>query len=149
LLFYHYADELPNELRDRTAECKIGKKPSGLWITDDSRDSWERYCSDNDILLQYLVHRMIVTLTEGANLCWLRSEEEVWAFHDIYVSDVFGSKMIDWEEVAKDFDGVMIFPFHYDLGFELWWYGGWDCASGCIWNPRAVKSCRVVTGVEA
>jgi hypothetical protein len=55
---------------------------------------------------------------------------------------------IDWPRVAERFDGVIIAPYQWKHRLELMWYYGWDCASGCIWNARAVSCFEVAETVE-
>ena len=44
---------------------------------------------------------------------------------------------INWDQVSKDYGGIEICPYlkerdHYN------WYSGFDVASGCIWNTKAI-----------
>jgi hypothetical protein len=57
-------------------------------------------------------------------------------------SEVFGGFTfhdydIDWERLAKEYDGVEIAPYQWQrrLSDQRWYYS-WDCASGCIWRPK-------------
>jgi hypothetical protein len=82
----------------------------------------------------------------------LRTCEDLDDFTDVYGSelgcaDYFRNKfrVIDWKQVAREFAGIEIAPYQWDRRHTLSWYYGWDCASGCVWHPRAVKGVREVT----
>ncbi len=53
---------------------------------------------------------------------------------------------VDWAKVAKLYDGIIIAPYisARRLAHSVNWYYTWDCASGCIWNPRAIKSIKLI-----
>lgn len=48
---------------------------------------------------------------------------------------------LDWRAIAAKCDGIIISPYIWArrLNGYSHWYHGWDCASGCIWNPRAIR----------
>ena len=54
-------------------------------------------------------------------------------------SAVESSKLIDWAEVAKDYQGVLITPYLEERRTR-YWYNTWDCASGCIWDTTCMAS---------
>src|ERR1700731_546804 len=49
---------------------------------------------------------------------------------------------IDWPTLSKRYDGVLIAPFVYECSrnHRAGWYYAWDCASGCVWHPRAIAT---------
>ena len=47
----------------------------------------------------------------------------------------------NWDLVSKDFDGVENYFMNNN-------FGPWAVDSGCVWNPRAVKSVRMVKDME-
>jgi hypothetical protein len=51
---------------------------------------------------------------------------------------VFRHAHIDWNSVSCDYAGIEINPYQWERRLNRLWYYGWDCASGCIWNKRAV-----------
>jgi len=50
---------------------------------------------------------------------------------------------MNYGKVAESFGGIEITPYQWEKRLESMWYYGWDCASGCIWNPDAVKDLRL------
>lgn len=50
---------------------------------------------------------------------------------------------INYEKVASNFSGIEISPYFWEKRMESMWYYGWDCASGCVWNPDALKRLRL------
>ncbi len=59
-------------------------------------------------------------------------DDRVTLFHHGYV---------DWKRVAELYDGVEIPNYIWEcrLRLEPFWYYGWDCASGCVWNVKDIK----------
>jgi hypothetical protein len=49
---------------------------------------------------------------------------------------------IDWYRVAEQYDGIIITPYIYERRLTEYttWYYSWDCASGCIWNGKAIAN---------
>lgn len=52
---------------------------------------------------------------------------------------------IDWVKVAESWAGVEINPYLWKrrLNGGMWYYG-WDCASGCIWDKRAISEIKLL-----
>lgn len=138
----HYAAE-PVEF-DRTVRYEQGvrHKPVGLWVSVAGDDDWPEFCEQNGFDTECLAHPHTVTLTAGANILRIESPDELVGFHHAYAQpDDSRSKFadIDWRKVATDYDGIIIAPYQWSmrLGGPFWYYG-WDCASGCIWNLDAI-----------
>jgi hypothetical protein len=49
---------------------------------------------------------------------------------------------LDWRAVARDYDGIEVCPSQRKG--VAGWYDAWDVASGCVWQPRAVRSARLL-----
>jgi len=49
---------------------------------------------------------------------------------------------IDWMAVMREYDGFFVCPYYHSISLDprLSWFYGWDCSSGCIWNPDVIKS---------
>lgn len=113
-------------------------KPQGLWLTDDSEESWQKWCEEADFGCGQC--RIDLEVTEEANLLWLKTEDDILRFGDMYgenLSGVPNYKMsVRWGEIAERYHGIMIFPYQPSLRFDVPWYYPWDCASGCVWKPR-------------
>ena len=66
-----------------------------------------------------------------------------------YINAKYKNRCIAWEKVAAKYDGLIITPYIWQRRMELNWYYTWDCASGCIWNVRAIKDIRLIETVES
>lgn len=121
-------------------------KPRGLWVSDEDDYGWAEWCKDNDFGIGKLAHE--VTLAPGADILRIESAAQLLAFTQEF-SDALGllpdipkiDNYIRWDKVADAFDGILITPYQWPLRLDdrVFWYYGWDCASGCIWNAAAVE----------
>ena len=48
---------------------------------------------------------------------------------------------IDWPSVAETYTGIEICPYRRSqrMRDDARWYYTWDVASGCVWDPAAVR----------
>lgn len=147
MIYTHYSGDKLTQLLDTTPQAiraSYNMKPTGLWISHDEEDGWLHWCGYEN--QGKGVHRYEVKLI-NKNLLWIKTNEDIVNFNNKYktVSLVHTLEVytIDWIEVFYKYNGIMIFPYRYEVRLELdfMWYYGWDCASGCIWRPSAeVKS---------
>ncbi len=133
---------------------KIDWKPEGLWYGVD-RD-WERWCEAEkmDWIGRYEYQLQI----DESKILVLSSAKELFQFTKefgveppySYGSDPaqFKYLWIDWPAVAKKWHGIEIAPYIWECRHKLMWYYGWDCASGCIWDVKAIKSSVEITRTE-
>lgn len=129
-------------------------KPVGLWISPHGEDDWAQWCLSESHLAPW---RYRVTLDLFAQILWIDDAEGLIDFHTTYCTETDFSRLmekdpilsengfayrqrpIDWGKVAADYDGLIIAPYLWSQRlFGPHWYGGWDCASGCIWTASAV-----------
>lgn len=70
----------------------------------------------------------------------MASKEQLFAFTKTYGIQLEGETRIaiDWPKVASEYQGVMITPFFTEYD-DLFWYGAWGYASGCIWDKAAIS----------
>jgi hypothetical protein len=116
-------------------------KPTGLWVSSVGPDDWESWCMRERFDLEGLRRRHYVSLASNANILYLTNVEMLKAFHEIYANrDGIPHRMcgINWAEVAKDYQGIIITPYQPRMRYYADWYYGWDCASGCIWDLTAI-----------
>lgn len=125
-------------------------KPKGLWVSVKGEMDWREWCEAESFGLDRLKWRSVITLSSVANILHIRSVGELDAFDELYGRDErigtsdYSKRIIDWEHVAKEYDGILIAPYQWERRFDgrvSDWYYGWDCASGVIWNARAIASC--------
>lgn len=60
----------------------------------------------------------------------------------LFTEKYYERPLIDWKRVAQDWAGIEITPWQgrlYMDSAKLSWYGGWDIASGCVWETSAIK----------
>ncbi len=142
-------------------------KPNGFWVSDEERGAhgWRKY---NDFRRYAMRYRHEVELVPNAKILYIHTAEELRAFTDKYGYSLIDrlekrkhptppmpgmiwepSKMIDgiyWRKLTRKYHGIIITPYIWSqrLEFSTQWYYSWDCASGCIWNPRAIASVKMV-----
>lgn len=148
----HYSDDYLTEIRDveqgTGRACKRGDKPNGLWVSVEGEDDWLSWCRSEYFVVEKLTHPTLVALNQDANILHLVGEPDLRSFHERYWcyppwgrdDKFFRGDSIRWEEVAEKYDGIVIAPYVWSMRLDpvVKWYYGWDCASGCIWNSRAV-----------
>ena len=139
-------------------------KPEGLWLSVDGDDDWKTWCENSEFGLKRLKFRQKVTLLSNSiisadearhshgyegfkgDVLHLDDEGDVRAWRGAYKSKLFDESNryegINWAEMRRDYDGIIIAPYQYRLRMAegFLWYYGWDCASGCIWNKRVIES---------
>jgi hypothetical protein len=121
-------------------------KPNGLWVSVKGEDDWPSWCEAEDFGRGPVCHR--IALRPDANILRVRGVRQIDAFDRRYAIDAklypdsrFSKHLIDWNAVARDFDGILIAPYVWERRLDRKvsdWYYGWDCASGVIWKSRAV-----------
>lgn len=117
-------------------------KPRGFWVTDDDcEDNWRNWCVSESFALERLTHIHDVVLSPGANVLVLQSAAEIDDFTAEYVDGTSRHyRDIRWREVRRKYSGLIVTPYIWArrLHDGTGWYYSWDCASGCIWDPKAI-----------
>jgi hypothetical protein len=153
--FKHYSNTKITKLTSKRQEHHDHLfKPVGLWISDEDDYGWEQWCTDqgyspgSNFLGEFVYD---VELEPNANILWIKHMHELLSFTNKYrheQNQIFSNKdytmWLDWKTIAKEYDGIVITPYQYQarMGIGTTWYYPWDCASGCIWNKRAIKSIK-------
>ena len=140
----HSVEQSANEER-----LMYGVKPNGLWVSVEGADDWPSWCRSEDFALERLECVTEVVLKKKNTILKITTDDALMGFTDEYgFSDPRrrGITAIDWVRIAEKHDGIIITPYNWKrrLCLEANWYYSWDCASGCIWNSRAVKELRPV-----
>jgi hypothetical protein len=123
-------------------------KPNGLWVSVDGEGDWPAHCRSTAFNLDDLAYRNVITLHDPERLLWLTTADALDEFQQEYGIDRSISRFgpprhaIEWDRVAAKYPGMIIAPYQWSQRMALIWYYGWDCASGCIWDPQ------VIAGVE-
>jgi hypothetical protein len=131
----HFSDR--SVIRPRTVLQREEYKPSGLWVSDeDEAMSWSAWTSNNfgqGVGRQY---EHDVALATDHNVLILTTPDDMIRFTKRFAADA----AITWQRVAEQYHGIIVTPYQWSQRYDLWWYYGWDCASGCIWNKDAIAS---------
>ncbi|WP_353107774.1 hypothetical protein [Gordonia sp. (in: high G+C Gram-positive bacteria)] len=124
-------------------------KPDGLWVSVAGPDDWRHWTQAEEFRSDEtsLSNEHDVVLADRANLLHLDSADAVrglTADFGMDPRDAFSSSVhrIDWPLIATQWDGIVITPYQWSCRNDwlTFWYYGWDCASGCIWNLDAIDS---------
>lgn len=117
-------------------------KPKGLWYEVDG--DWRRWCNDEHTT--FCDDGYLYRLTFGnENILRIQTTHELDAFSEKYGNTdyhEYGGRRwshtyrVRWAEITQEYDGIEIAPYNWSRRLELGWYYTWDCASGCIWQPR-------------
>jgi len=142
-------------------EMRLFRKPKGLWYG--INDSWIDWCHSESMgWVHNYIHEVIL---DTSKILRISNIKEFEAFEDEY-SDIDpilaelsktypnfnatfdgwqdrnhrrrGMNCIRFDKVAEKYSGIEITPYLWEKRLESMWYYGWDCASGCVWNPDAV-----------
>jgi hypothetical protein len=129
------------------------RKPSGFWVSVDGEQDWPTWCASEQFINCEKQMHYRVMLSQEHNVLILKTIEEMHEFNNRFRRPVpempFG--YISWDRVAENYAGIIIAPYQWDLRLEddFSWYYGWDCASGCIWLPKAIRSIELSQKAKA
>lgn len=119
-------------------------KPRGLWYSVGF--GWLDFTT-SDFTSFYETNKNISVFefdVSGANILYIKDYDEIVAFDREYCEESGRYRNPNWARVAEKYDGIEISPYVYKARFDLFWYYGWDVASGCIWNPRGLKIKKLI-----
>lgn len=136
----------PSQIMERPQESCAANKPNGLWysfgpawvcyLTNEYKDhgqTWEKK------RLAFMTHIYKIVLNKSLVYC-IENEKQF----DEFVCN-YGNKnesKIRWNKVADHgWHGIEI---RFMQGRDYGWYEGWDCSSGCIWHPNAIKNIETI-----
>ncbi len=125
----------------------VTHKPRGLWYG--FGDSWISWCfregCNSFVNKRNSIHELNIDLEQ---ILVIDSKEKLIEFSNKYGTSILGRKSfkgfkesVDWAEVMSQYKGIEISPYYpsFDLGNDFFWYFGWDCASGCLWDLSCLK----------
>jgi hypothetical protein len=113
-------------------------KPAGFWLSDDDCEpNWRSWCEAEDFHPHALTHVHDVVLKSNANVLYVKTAAGIDDLSKTYKNAEWRD-WLNWEELRKDYDGLIISPYIWERRHYPLWYYAWDCASGCIWEPRAI-----------
>lgn len=140
----HFTSEPITELVDVQQSRTHNFKPCGLWVSADGEDDWPSWCRDNNFGDCGKQLRYRVELKKHHNVLLIVHPLALRDFHKDYSKESpYGhGREIDWPRVAERWGGIIIAPYQWSarMDFDMFWYYGWDCASGCIWSANEIES---------
>jgi hypothetical protein len=153
MLLIHYSKSIIESLDDRPylqTELSWQAKPNGLWISVEDEGSgynWREWCIAEDFVVDRLKYSHQLILKPSAKIIHLKTPEEIFEFTKKYAAPTrffdkeYDTNEINWDEVKKEYQGIIISPYQWDcrLALESQWYYGWDCSSGCIWDLKCIQ----------
>jgi hypothetical protein len=126
-------------------------KPMGLWFSDqDAEYNWYTWCEKEDYCLSGLKHKAKIYFKNHSKCLLLKTSDDIKNFTLSFGKNVFNIDFddgmetyifythIDWEMVMQLCDVIFITPYIWEQRYVGWYYG-WDCASGCIMNLKALN----------
>ena len=122
-------------------------KPNGLWVSvEGNGDGWRDWCEEEDFALDSFEYAHEIRLSDRAKILHLENAVGLDLFHSNYRFEGGRSFSLNWGLVAQTYDGIIIAPYIRSrrLSGDAAWYYGWDCASGCIWNAKAIAQVSFV-----
>lgn len=154
-----------NPLDPKNRSSALPGKPKGFWLSDDDEHGWRQWCKSEGFRTYSLRYEHEVKLSPKARILYLRTAKDIDDFAAKYgfslldrldkaagrptFSERYGRDAsidgIDWHRLTRKYHGIVITPYIWEqrLGKHMWYYT-WDCASGCIWNARAIESITMV-----
>lgn len=123
-------------------------KPRGLWLSVEGADDWKSWCEAESFGADRLVYEHDVTLCSDARILVLGSGSDLDGFTSRFGTQMTFSRLgtgVDWPAVAACYQGIIIAPYVWTRRLEphCFWYYGWDCASGCIWDAAAIEEIKL------
>jgi len=137
---------------------ELAYKPQGLWVSNEEcSDSWSAWCNNNlnqgwnldSLKYEYKVEFKddinVIILNEASQLDDFTNQfsnvhENRIAMYNLGVSSTY----IKWKVIQTMFDGILIPHYQWNRRMSLFWYYGWDCASGCIWNLDKINTFELI-----
>lgn len=124
--------------------CRRRDKPNGFWVSVPGSHGWTDYLRETGMPVP--AHRHLIEIADDARILVLGTVDAILEFSRTYAGrSLWGETpvpgdSIDWDAVTERWQGIVIAPFQPTLRRDprTCWYYGWDCASGCIWDPAAI-----------
>ncbi len=148
MVLHHYSTSKIVEIISKVQHpvMKPYDRPIGFWVSVVGPNDWKSM--HRGYLLDQNLYE--VKLASEHNVLFMSTRKQLSVFTKEYGLKLRGETRIaiDWRKVAADYQGVIIAPFfeEHDDYDDLFWYGAWGCASGCIWDKSAISGISLVRG---
>jgi hypothetical protein len=128
-------------------------KPHGFWYS--LSDSWIKYISQDKRWLRSIERKLVyeVKLKENiftkidkpdeGKILVLDSKRDILQFNDRYIDD-----RIDWENAAKEFGGIELRNYDYELESTFSVNPRMDVSGGCVWDLNIIEEVNCVGEVK-
>jgi len=149
----HFSPKPIIKLRSYKQKVEADWKPVGLWVSDESAEvGWHEWCVREEFRLDHLKYPYSIELKKDAKILYVSNLREFDAFNKKYNKSLIPHlsnsylRGIDWFELSGEYQGIVITPYLWERRNheQSYWYHGWDCASGCIWNSKAIKKITLI-----
>jgi len=121
-------------------------KPFGLWVSDDDDYGWREWCTAEDFATENLMYEHLVELAWDHKVLFISTVEDLDKLHEEYKSSIGNwegdQRWFNWSRLYPLCQGIIITPYLWERRMDYMWYYGWDCAGGCIWDLRAIRTFR-------
>ncbi len=142
LIHYSSSSLLLSKIYSTLQICP-GDKPYGLWVSDDNAvQDWLSWVKGENFNVNKYIVKNKITINKQAKILLLSDFDDLVHFTANFKFENPNSWTgIKWQKVEKIYDGILITPYIWKGRFnnKTPWYYGWDCASRCIWNHKAIK----------
>lgn len=148
-LLTHYSREPLTAIQSRGQRPEPNDKPRGLWVSvDEGGEGWKDWCEVEGYRLHRLACVHDVMLASDVRILHLSNVDDIDVFTAAYHAPIapgIASRLINWSAVADKYQGIIIAPYIWERRVDdlTFWYRGWDCASGCLWDAAAIESIRL------
>lgn len=122
-------------------------KPKGLWYGKST--AWIDWVETE--MPNWIGKNLYSLEIDKSNVLVIKTAQQMKNFYkkyknkDAWISFGGNDDYINWERVAQEYDGIEIATYFWKYRHLFPWYYSWDVASGCIWNPKAIKSIKHVS----
>jgi len=112
-------------------------KPVGFWLSDEQELGWKTWCDTESFRKCEHEYKFDVDMTDVLHIksqSELRRFDKKWAKPNPNNGGLLSLYRIDWKKVYGAYKGILITPYQWSCRYDINWYYGWDCASGCFWD---------------
>lgn len=125
-------------------------KPRGLWYSPGKE--WINWCVQEmpEWVGQYIYELDIKT----SKILKIDTLQKLDKFDKEYRLDTIAAGVpvhsfgrcydMDWQKLTTKYSGIEISPYQWERRLVYIWFYGWDVASGCIWDRKAIKKCKLI-----